>query len=264
MSEMMSKLDSALVALNNISQPYGKVGLTSISLLLVTLAYVVTMLSVSLQQPEILVWFAVYPVIQSEISGIGFGKVFLKSLWVLPLIIFIGIFNPFFDTQQVISVGGISISTGWISFFSIILRGLMAVQAIIILALCAGFYDICNGLRKMGVPKIMVSQMQFTYRYMIVIIEEAISMDRAHKSRGFGKKSYPLKLWGILVGQLLIRSYERARRINMAMLSRGFDGVIPQNYDSVSYGKSWVFLVIWISIFLMLRFFSPAEMFNML
>ena len=258
----MSKLESALISLNQISSPSAVSGCSPLALLLVTISYLVAMLSVSLQQPQVLIWFALYPVVQSEISGLGFAGVFAKSLWVLPLIVLIGIFNPFLDTRIAFAIGEISISSGWISFFSIVLRGLMGVQAIIILARCVGFYEICGSMRKIGVPKIMVSQMQFTYRYIIVIIEEAINMDRARKARGFGKKNYPLKLWGVLIGQLLIRSYERAKRIHMAMLARGFDGVIRQGNTASFTARSFSFLIIWLSVFFILRFFSPGNYFN--
>lgn len=256
----MPKLDNALISLNSLSlRPAGSGN--AAAWLVVTLLYLVAVLSLPLYAPQRTVWFAIYPVIQSEISGIGYAKVFRKSLWILPLIIFIGIFNPFIDTQTAFTVGGIAVSRGWVSFFSIVLRGLLAVQAVILMTLNTGFYGMCNAMRRVGCSKVLVTQLQFTYRYLIVIVEEAVWMDRARKARGFGRNSYPLSQWGRMIGQLLIRSYDRASRIHHAMLSRGFNGTIPLGDTDGMNGRSWLFIAIWIALFALLRFVDISSMF---
>ena len=59
-------------------------------------------------------------------------------------------------------------------------------------------------------------------------IEYAAAMQQARDARSFGRRSYPLKIWGTLVGQLLIRTFDRAEQISRAMLARGFSGRIPE------------------------------------
>lgn len=248
----MSKLENAVISLNELSRRTGY-RVSAPAMLVVTLVYLVAVLSIPLYAPQRIVWLAVYPVIQAEMSGIGFARVFKKSLWVLPLIAFIGIFNPFIDTEVAFTVSGIPVNRGWVSFFSILLRGMLAVQAVIILTLSTGFYDMCHAMRKLGCPKILVTQIQFTYRYMMVVTEEALGMDRARKARGFGRKSYPLRMWGRMVGQLLVRSYERATRINRAMQARGFTGVMPESSPMRMTSGSWLFLVLWIVAIIALR-----------
>lgn len=256
----MSKLESALLSLNSLSRPLAG-NISSAAWLAVTVIYLVAVLSIPLSAPERLVWFAVYPVVQSEVSGIGFARVFMKSLWVLPLVVMVGIFNPFIDRETAFTIGGVIVSKGWVSFFSIALRGILAVQALVLLTLSAGFYDVCDSLRRMGCPRILVTQMQFTYRYMMVIIEEAVWMDRARKSRGFGRGSYPLRMWGRMVGQLLVRSYDRASRINRAMLARGFDGSVPVTGRRVMDARSWLFIAVWTSVVVVLRFVNLSALF---
>lgn len=146
------------------------------------------------------------------------------------------------------------------SFVSIVLRGLFAVQAVLLLTLSVGFYDMCASLRRIGCPRVLVTQMQFTYRYMMVVIDEAIGMDRARKARGFGRESYPLRMWGRMVGQLLLRSYERAQRVHRAMLARGFDGAMPVSDASRGKGVSWVFMLLWIAVIVALRLFDVSHL----
>lgn len=251
----MSKLESTILSLYSLSRPIARTG-NETALLLQTVVYLIAVLGVPLYEPQKIIWLAIYPVIQSEMSGIGYARVLLKSLWVLPLIALIGIFNPLMDPAPAFSIGNIVVSRGWVTFFSIILRGLFAVQAAYLLTVMAGFYNMCDALRKVGCPKILVTQIQFTYRYLTVIAEEALGMDRARKARGFGEKSYPLKEWGRIVGQLLIRSYERSTRINRAMIARGFEGTMPTPQSNKYKLKSWFPAIIWIAIIIAIRFIN--------
>lgn len=256
----MPKLEKAILSLHSLSSP-SRPGNNAIALLLQTIVYLAVVLSVPLYAPQKLIWLAVYPVVVAEMSGIGFGRVFLKSLWVLPLVVMIGIFNPFIDKETAFFVGSIPVNRGWVSFFSIVVRGLLAVQAAYLLTVSAGFYDICSAMRKICVPRILVTQMQFTYRYMTVIAEEALGMDRARKARGYGKNNYPMKEWGRIVGQLLVRSYERSQRIHRAMLARGFDGKIPVADNSISNPRSWISMTIWIIVIIAIRFVNKNLLF---
>lgn len=255
----MTRLEKTLYAINDLGR--GRKGsISALSLLVVTIMYLVAVLSVPLQSPQILVWLSIYPVIQSEASGLGYGFILKKSLWLVPLFVLIGIFNPFLDSAPAFTVGDITISQGWVSFVSIIIRGLLAIQAALILAFSSGFYDVCHSLRHLGCPKILIVQLMFTYRYMGVIVEEALNMDRARKARGFGRKKYPLRMWGRLVGQLLLRSYDRAGNIHKAMLARGFNGSIPASRPHNLDKKSLAFILIWTAAIAVLRFVNLSSL----
>ena len=115
-------------------------------------------------------------------------------------------------------------------------------------------------------PTVFTTQLLFVYRYLFVLIEEAAAMQQARDARSFGRKSYPLKVWGTLVGQLLIRTFDRAERISRAMLARGFTGRIS---EGMSERPAWkmrdtLFLAAWCSALVLLRLCRPAENFSML
>ena len=61
---------------------------------IVTVVYIATVLSISLDSLPALLLFWIFPIIASAMGGIGYGEVMHKSLYTLPLIAFIGIFNP--------------------------------------------------------------------------------------------------------------------------------------------------------------------------
>lgn len=234
--------------------------------LLVTVVFLVTMLSVPLSRlPELLLFF-VFPIFTCAMGGLRYGPIFRRSLVVLPFVAFIGVFNLFYDREPVFRVGALVVTAGWISFLSIILRGLLSVQALLVLIGSTGYYRLCRSLQQLGVPAVFTTQLLFVYRYLFVLIEEAAAMQQARDARSFGRKSYPLKVWGTLVGQLLIRTFDRAERISRAMLARGFTGRIP---EGMSERPAWkmrdtLFLAAWCSALVLLRLCRPAENFSML
>ena len=180
------------------------------SKLLVTVVFLVTMLSVPLcRLPELLLFF-VFPIVACAMGGLSYGTIFRRSLVVLPFVAFIGVFNLFYDREPVFRIGTLAVTAGWVSFLSIVLRGLLSVQALLVLIGSTGYYGLCRSMQRLGVPAVFTTQLLFVYRYLYVLIEEAAAMQQARDARSFGRRSYPLKIWGTLVGQLLIRTFDRA------------------------------------------------------
>lgn len=222
--------------------------------LLVTLLFLIFVLSLPLSNLAGLIFFCVYPIISCAMGGISYGQIFRRSLLVLPFIVFIGIFNPILDKRVVFYIGSVGITAGWISFVAIVLRGLLSVQAVVILIFTTGFYNLCQGMRRMGIPVLFTTQLLFVYRYIFVLLQEVLNMQRAIAARSFGRKSYPFRFWGILVGQLLIRTMTRSERIHRAMLARGFNGSIQTNFSMVWKMKDTAYLITWSILFIGLRF----------
>ena len=77
--------------------------------------------------------FFVFPIFTCAMGGLRYGPIFRRSLVVLPFVAFIGVFNLFYDREPVFRVGALVVTAGWISFLSIILRGLLSVQALLVL-----------------------------------------------------------------------------------------------------------------------------------
>ena len=74
------------------------------ALLLVTVVYLVAMLSVPLQRTDMIIWFAAYPIISAPLTHIAYERLFRNSLNVLPLLIFIGIFKPIYHRIPAFSI----------------------------------------------------------------------------------------------------------------------------------------------------------------
>jgi cobalt/nickel transport system permease protein len=79
----------------------------------------------------------------------------------------------------------------------------------------------------------MVNIASFMLRYINVVTDEMERMRIARASRGFEARG--IRDWRILasvVATLFMRSYERGERVHLAMLSRGFTGVLPRTADA--------------------------------
>lgn len=226
------------------------------AMILVTLAFLCLMLSLSIYNLANLILFSVYPSAMCNILGIRYSSIAKKSLIAMPFVFFIGVLNPIFDTQILFHIGNIGISAGWVSFLSIIIRGIIATQAIFILIKTSGFHNVCYALDKMKVPHIFTTQLLLVYHYIIILLQEALNMQRSRQARGYGRTSYPIKMWTLFIGQLFLRTIYHSKNIYRAMLARGFSGEII-NSTTLSWSKrDTLFTAIACKLFLVFRFLN--------
>lgn len=171
--------------------------------------------------------FFLFPVLIGALGDIPAGFVAGKVVAVSPFAVFVGIFNPLFDPSTVAIAPGVAVSAGWISFASILLKFTLTISAALLLIATTSFPGICRGLRRLGVPALFVSQLLFLYRYLFVLMEEAVRVVRARDMRSFGRRGTGVRVFVRIVGTLFLRTVERAERIYGAMLARGFRGDVP-------------------------------------
>jgi len=71
----------------------------------------------------------------------------------------------------------------------------------------------------------------FAYRYIFLFNEDLQTMRRSLASKGFEMRSSArsARIMAMAVAMLLIRSYERSENVFNAMLSRGYQGVLPSS-----------------------------------
>lgn len=192
--------------------------------LVATITFIVTVVSFPKYEITGLLPFFLFPVLLISLGDIPVKFILKKVLLVSSFAVFIGIFNPLLDRQVSASFLGIPISGGWISFLSIMLKFFLTISSALLLIATTSFPGICHALQKIGMPEIFVSQLLFLYRYIFVLVEEAMKIVRARDMRSFGKKGHDIKTFTRLIGTLFLRTMERAERVYQAMLSRGFNG----------------------------------------
>jgi cobalt/nickel transport system permease protein len=227
--------------------------------LLTTVIYLTVV--VSFNRYEIIGLFPLifYPVLVLVLAELPIGPIFRRILLVEPFIIGIGILNPLFD-HQVFILGGLTISRGWVTFFSVFLKCGFTVTAALLLIATTGMDSLASALRMLKIPRLFVLQLLLTYRYISVLMEEVARTLRAYSLRAPQQKGVHRSVWGSLAGQIIIRTFERAQRIYQAMCLRGFAG----EYNIGDYRKikapDWAYLAGWVLFFAVARIYNIPVM----
>lgn len=220
---------------------------------IVTLIFILCVVSYSRYELTALFPFFVFPIIMISLSGLPALFILKKIILLCPFVIAVGIFNPVFDRETFLHIGFIEISGGWISFISILTRSVLTVGAAFILLGVTGFTAVCQALESLGMPQVFAVQLSFLYRYIFVLTEESARTSRARELRSFGKKGQGISSFSSMVGHLLLRTWQRAERIHMAMLARGFTGEFHACRKSHFGVPELRFVFGWSALFIFLR-----------
>jgi cobalt/nickel transport system permease protein len=205
--------------------------------------------------------FLIYPVFLITVGELPFGYILRKILIVLPFALLVGLFNPLFDRTVIMQLGSLDIWGGWLSYLSILIRAILTASSAIILVAITGFPAICEALEKMGMPQAFAVQLLFLYRYIFVLTDEGVRTARARQLRCFSSRGPGVRQFSALLGHLLLRTWERAERIHMAMLARGFAGEVHTSRRQSHFGShELVFMTGWISLFILLRLFNAPQL----
>jgi len=224
--------------------------------LITAIIFIASVVSFDKYKISALIPFFIYPITLIAVGDLPARYLLKKILIASPFAIMVGIFNPIFDKQILIEIAGLNISGGWISYLSIMIRFFLTVSAALILISTTGFNSVCLALEKLKTPKPFVLQLMFLYRYIFLLVNEAMRMIRAISLRSFGKRTLTIKMFTQLLGRLLLRCADRANRIHLAMLSRGFNGSVKL-IQNKKIGFSEIFFILgWCAFFIFVRFYN--------
>lgn len=195
-----------------------------IAKLITTAVFIVVVVSFNRYTFGLLVPYIFFPTLMMSISGTPYSMLLKRFLVAIPFCLFAGITNMIFDRDTAFSIYGIAVSYGTVSFFAILLRAYLCIMAVMILVSVTPFSEITNSIRRLRVPNIFIVMFEMIYRYIGILFEEAYSMYVAYLLRGAGMKGIAIRDMGSFVGQLLLRSFDRADRVYNAMKCRGYCG----------------------------------------
>lgn len=227
---------------------------------LATLFFLCAVVSFGRYELTALFPFFVFPVVLIAIGNLPAGYIVRKVGLVMPLALVMGIFNPLFDRQPMVQVGALAISGGWLSCITIVVRTMLTVGSVLILVAVTGVTAICRAVEQLGMPRVFTVQLLFLHRYLFVLAEEGGRASRARELRSFGRQGMGIGSYGSLIGHLLLRTWQRAERVHMAMLARGFTGEFPALRASVFGLRELVFLAGWTALFVAFRLHNIPRM----
>ena len=228
--------------------------------LLATVVYILIVMSFGKYNLGGLVPMLLWPVFMYQLSGIPVSTCFYKLRIVLPLVMAVGLFNPIFDREIMLTIGGVGISGGVISMITLMLKGVLCLMASFLLVATTPFDSLCAALQKIHVPKMLVTLLLLTYRYVGVMTEELAVMTDAYHLRAPGQKGIQFTAWGSFLGQVLLRSMDRAQELYSSMLLRGYHQHFHYAPIKKFGSKDALYLVLSIAFFLLVKYVKIAEL----
>ena len=159
-------------------------------------------------------------------ARLDFGKVLQRLAIVNGFILFLWLFLPFTTPGETIySMGPLTIQReGLYQALLITLKSNSIILMVIALLSTSQIFTLVHAMSHLWVPDKLVHLFFFCFRYIHVIHEEYHRLVNAMKMRGFKPKTnmHTYRAYSYLVGMLLIRSFNRSKRVLHAMKCRGF------------------------------------------
>lgn len=190
--------------------------------LMATVVYIITVVSFDRFQFRQLIPFLFYPAILLSLSETPWSLAMKRVALALPFVLLAGLSNLLLDRTPVLAVGNLVLTSGLISFASILLRTFLTVLALVLLMAVTPVADLTASLRQAHIPEVGIMLFEMTYRYIGVLLEEVSSMSTAYRLRHRNIRGLEMKHMGSFVGSLMLRSFDRADRIYSAMKCRGY------------------------------------------
>lgn len=194
------------------------------------------------------------------LSELGVVTVLTRALLALPFalaalpVIFTTAGVPLFD----VALGPFDLTVtreGVERLVSIAVKSWLSVQMAVVLVGSTPFPDLLMAMRALKIPRLMVAIVGLMWRYLFVLVDEALRLLRARESRsasppgGRGRRVGGSLVWrarvaGGMVGNLFLRAFDRADRIYAAMLARGYDGEMRALPLPAIHAEQWAVLAL--------------------
>jgi cobalt/nickel transport system permease protein len=192
---------------------------------IVTLGYIVAVVSVPSDNLSRLVPFLLYPVLAASVSGTPWKPLFARLLSVIPFVLFFGLSNLMLMREPVMLTPMFTVTRGMVFFAAILLKTAFTVFAVLLLIATTPFNEIAECVTAPPAFRVLGLQIILTMRYIATLLDEAEAMWTAYALRAPNTRAIRMKDMGTFMGQLLLRSFDRAERVFCAMKCRGFTGV---------------------------------------
>lgn len=135
---------------------------------------------------------------------------------------------------------------------ALVVKSYLSATAVLIVVATTPLERFVRSMEALGAPRLIALVIQFLYRYLFVVSEQAQHMRVAATCRAPGRRMRFRAAAGA-VGVLFARSYDRAEGIHRAMLARGFQGHFPAVSLASPRFPDVLFLLLTIALVLAVR-----------
>ncbi len=215
---------------------------------LATLALILTVALVGRDHLLPLIPVAVALALYHAVSRVPLGYVIKRMLIISPPAVAVAILFPFLEAGNPLwstTIGGWTIQVtdaGLLRAAGLCAKFALAAWAALLLLSTTRFQDVLQALSRLRVPRALVVQLAFLYRYLWVMSDESMRLRMARAARDGGAGPWRLRMGSRagLVGVLFLRTWDRAERIYWAMAARGFDGTLHTASSGHLHPADWL------------------------
>ena len=259
----MDKIDNAIKTVHHMDYQASHNGYLSrihpLAKLLITIIYIILLTSIDKYNFVITLAMSIYLILLGIIGDLSIKNA-LKNLKVVLLLLFVlGIANPILDRTVIAYIGMIPVTTGMISMITLLLKGIFAILASYFLILTTSIEEICYALKMLHIPDVLITIVMLIYRYIIVFLKEVQKIWIAYQMRAPKQKGVNYKVWGSMIGSLMLRSIDRAQMVYESMELRGFNPSTSFVKKEKMNKKSEIYFCLMIGLLMVIRFIPIFE-----
>ena len=173
---------------------------------------------------------AVALIVVAALARIHPGTIWHRVRVVLPLVVFVAVFVPFARDGDPVDLGPVTVSEqGLATFATVTAKAILGTCSAVLLGATTSFPDVLHALERLRAPRLLILIAAFMYRYLFVIVDEVSRMRAALAARGYAPRhALQAAAIGRVATALFLRTYERAERVHLAMLARGWTQTMPR------------------------------------
>lgn len=208
--------------------------------IVLTFIYIIKVISISEINIKDILIVLVYPLVVFILGKIPFKIIAKKLIIAMPLVLSIVIVNIFIDPSIYQIIKSIML----------ISKTILTVFGGLLLLASTGMNNIVIGLKKLHVPNIFIMQLSMIYRYIIVMIEEALKIKNAYSLRSGSNKGIDILDFGLILGRMLLKTIDKGENVYKAMKLRNYNSnLYIYNEKKINY-KDILYLVFWTIMFI--------------
>jgi cobalt/nickel transport system permease protein len=212
--------------------------------------------------------FVLAPMAVGPLAALWFGRVpvtfaLRRAALLSPFILMLCLASPFYDdSPRALAFGPWQweIAGGYLTAVDVALKFTLSVLALTALTGTTIFASLLEAMRRMRLPRVLTMQIGLLYRYLFLLLDEAMRLRRARDFRGAARAPTGRRLAAAagVIGGLFIRSLDRSERIHIAMAARGYRGE-PHGLDLARWhGRDTALLLATAAYLLLCRWALPA------
>lgn len=188
--------------------------------------YVVTVVLTPREWVLAFLGYAVVVVTALAVARVPMRRIATGLTIEIPFVVF-AVVLPFIGPDPA-GFAGLSVPGLWAAW-NILIKASLGVLAATVLAATTLPVELVAALQSMRIPATVVAILTFFIRYVDVVADQYSRMRVAQQARGLrvaSPRSWPSLAAGL--GALFVRSFERGERVHLALVSRGYDGRMPE------------------------------------